>query len=276
MRKEVPLLICFLSGLLMIVAFFSGNDSIQRMSTEFLNWSMIIGGAAFFLAVGSLFKVNLQRISRRSEGWAFSVILLASFFITIILGCWFGVDDKYADSVDISNPDLLANFQSGVDAYKAGKTTEGVGLLGSILNITDEAELERIVGEVDKGGIPTNQQIEVKRYNPFFFIYKYVYAPMAGTMFSLLAFFVASAAFRAFKARTKEATLLLTAAFLVMLGRVSIGQAIWPTFSDIAGWIMNVPQTAGQRAIQIGAALGLVSSSLRILLGLEQSYLGQD
>jgi len=260
----------------MIVAFFSGNESVADLTTVFLNWSMIIGGAAFFLAIGSLFQVNLQSISRRSEGWGFSVILLLSFFVTIILGCWFGVDDRYESPVDLSNPDLMANFQKGVDAYEAGDTAEGVGLLGSILGVTDETELERIVAAVGADGVPANKTVVVKRYNPFFFLYKYVYAPMAGTMFSLLAFFVASAAYRAFKARTKEATLLLVAAFLVMLGRVSIGEAIWPKFGDIAGWIMNVPQTAGQRAIQIGAALGLVSSSLRILLGLEQSYLGQD
>lgn len=99
---------------------------------------------------------------------------------------------------------------------------------------------------------------------------------MAGTMFSLLAFYVASAAYRAFKAKSFDSGMLLFAAFLVMIGRTSIGEAIWPGFSSIASWIMNVPQNAGQRAIQIGAALGLISSSVRILLGLEQSYLGQD
>jgi hypothetical protein len=44
--------------------------------------------------------------------------------------------------------------------------------------------------------------------------------------------------------------------------------------SDIATWIMDFPQTAGQRAIMIGIALGLVSTSLRVILGIERSYLG--
>jgi len=161
------------------------------------------------------------------------------------------------------------------DAYNVN-TAKGITILRKILLVNNEDEIKRIVTKIETVGMPTDKVITVKHYNPFYFVYKYVYAAMAGTMFSLLAFFVASAAYRAFKARSVDSGLLLAAAFLVMIGRVSIGEAIWPGFSDIANWIMNVPQTAGQRAIQIGAALGLVSSSARILLGLEQSYLGQD
>jgi len=46
--------------------------------------------------------------------------------------------------------------------------------------------------------------------------------------------------------------------------------------ADWANWIMQMPNTAGQRAIMIGIALGMVSTSLRIILGLERAYLGGD
>lgn len=116
----------------------------------------------------------------------------------------------------------------------------------------------------------------------FNWMYEYVYSSLSATMFALLAFFVASASYRAFRARNFEATLLLLAGFLVMLGRVPIGDLItqWLPrdyqLSQWANWIMNVPNTAGQRAIMIGIALGLVSTSLRIILGLERAYLGGD
>jgi hypothetical protein len=38
---------------------------------------------------------------------------------------------------------------------------------------------------------------------------------------------------------------------------------------------MDFPQTAGQRAIMIGIALGLVSSALRVILGLERAIGGE-
>ena len=275
MRKEIPLIICFLTGFIMIINYFTGSEFFNAAYADMLNWSMIIGGAAFFLAVGSLFQVNLQKISRRSDGWGFSVILLASFFITITLGLGYGVDATYERPVDISNNDLLANFQNGIAAFK-DNPARGISILQPILGVNNESEISRIIALVKEKGIPSDKELKVRHYNPFFFIYKYVYASMAGTMFSLLAFYVASAAYRAFKAKSLDSGLLLFAAFLVMIGRTSIGEAIWPGFSVIASWIMNIPQNAGQRAIQIGAALGLISSSVRILLGLEQSYLGQD
>lgn len=116
----------------------------------------------------------------------------------------------------------------------------------------------------------------------FDFLYVHMYTPLSSTMFALLAFYVASAAYRAFRARTREATLLLLAAFIVMLGRVPIGDQMLGfvpegfRFSDAADWIMDYPQISGQRAIMIGIALGIVSASMRLILGLERSYLGSE
>jgi hypothetical protein len=111
---------------------------------------------------------------------------------------------------------------------------------------------------------------------PFYYIYMNLYYPLSATMFALLAFFVASASYRAFRARNVEATMLLGAAFILMLGRVPIGYWIsaWlgHTLANAADWIMDFPQTAGQRAIMIGIALGVVSSALRVILGLERAY----
>jgi hypothetical protein len=99
---------------------------------------------------------------------------------------------------------------------------------------------------------------------------------MQAMMFALLAFYIASAAFRAFRIRSVQASLLAITAVLVMIGRVPIGEAIWKDFSNFSEWIMNVPQLAGKRAILIGAALGAISTGLKVLVGLERTHLGQD
>jgi len=113
-------------------------------------------------------------------------------------------------------------------------------------------------------------------------IYDQVYSPMAATLFALLAFFIASAAFRAFRIRTAEAAFLAIAALIVMLGRVPIGDRMtaWLPHAFQLGtmqqWIMDFPQNAAKRAILIGAALGVMATGLRVILGVERSYLSGE
>lgn len=110
----------------------------------------------------------------------------------------------------------------------------------------------------------------------FQWIYLTFYSPMSATMFALLAFFIASAAFRAFRARNVEATLMLATAIVVMLGVIPVGEWIHPGMTDLKDWILAYPNNAGRRAILIGAALGAVATGLRVILGVERSHLGHD
>ena len=122
---------------------------------------------------------------------------------------------------------------------------------------------------------------------PFWYFYQYAFVPLTATIFALLAFYIASAAFRAFRAKNLEAILLLVTAFIILLGRTFAGVALtgWidpnGPFSglrieNLTVYIMSVFNTAGNRAIMIGIALGIVSTSLKVLLGMDRSYLGKD
>ena len=114
-------------------------------------------------------------------------------------------------------------------------------------------------------------------------LFEYSYNPLVATVFALLAFFIASAAFRAFRLKNTEATILLITALIVLLGRTYAGTMLTAnvpadysafTFPGLTMIIMGVFNTAGQRAIMIGIALGVAATSLKVLLGVNRSYLG--
>jgi len=142
-----------------------------------------------------------------------------------------------------------------------------------------------IVGILKVGGEPWLHGDFVAKGTAFQFIYTSIFVPLQSTMFSLLAFYVASASYRAFRAKTKEATILLVSAFIILVGRTFVGN--WMTswlpdslsflhIPNLMTWIMSYPNLAGQRGIIIGIALGIISTSLKLILGIERAYLGGE
>ncbi len=116
-----------------------------------------------------------------------------------------------------------------------------------------------------------NPQVEGSYYH---WLYDGLYASAGATMFSLLGFFIASAAVRTFRARSFDAAILLIAAVIVMLGRVPLGEMISDYFPAVSDWLMKVPNTAAKRGTMLGVSLGTIATSLRIIFGVERSYLG--
>ena len=168
MRRQVPLILCFLFGIVMMLVEFSPHPFSEGLRAEIINWSLIIGPFALVIGVVTLVHNHLIRIKRRVEHWQYSYLV----FIGIIVMVAFGLPNGPKDKV-------------------------------------------------------------------FEWLFDNVQVPMEATMFSLLAFFIASASYRAFRARTLEATLLLVAALIVMIGNAPIGDLIWN--KTIPVWIEKIP-----------------------------------
>ena len=214
LRRELPLIITFVVGFLMVLGPFIPERNFTSVRTELEEWAIIVRAFAAVLGVANIARISTLRISRRERDWLYHIPLLAG--LVLMMGI-------------------------GVGGSLAPAPVFGIGE-GTLFND----------------------------------LYNHVYVPMQGTMFALLAFYIASAAFRAFRVRSFEALLLAVAAVLVMLGRVPIGAVIWDQLPTISDWIMNIPNNAAKRAILIGAALGAIATGLKVILGLERNYLGAD
>lgn len=114
----------------------------------------------------------------------------------------------------------------------------------------------------------------IERGGAFMWLFNNLQAPLQQTVFSLLAFFVASAAYRGFRARSTEAALLLGVALIVMIGRIPIGEMMGSLLPDTARWLVNIPAVAAKRGILIGIGLGSVAVALRVMLGIERAWMG--
>ena len=96
--------------------------------------------------------------------------------------------------------------------------------------------------------------------------------PLQAATFALLAFFILTAAFRAFRVRRWESLFFVIAGLLVLLGATPLGQFIWGGFGEARAWILSVPAMAGARGIILGVALATVITGLRLLLGVDRPY----
>ena len=106
-------------------------------------------------------------------------------------------------------------------------------------------------------------------------------ANLDATVFSIVAFYIVSAAYRAFRVRSAEATILLLTAVVVMLGQVAVGQWLMHAlprqgplqvlhFEIVRNWILTIVNAAATRAIAFGLSVGGLAVALRIWLGLER------
>ncbi|MBU0982423.1 MAG: hypothetical protein KKA42_01030 [candidate division Zixibacteria bacterium] len=218
MRTTVPVIVAFLSGIILVVSFFFQETSfIGGLSQELKVWLTIVGGFTLLLGVVSITRVNFSGVVRRRPGWGYKILTLISIFAMAI-------------------PSILPTSWSPLFGRNAGSIYDWL-----FVNLD---------------------------------------SPMMATMFATLAFYIASAAYRAFRARSAESTILLITATVVMLWRVPMGEALLnmlpgdiPSFLNT--YVMGGANMAVQRGIIIGAALGAASMSLRIILGIERTYMGK-
>ncbi|MCX8168694.1 MAG: hypothetical protein N3E39_00500 [Candidatus Methanomethylicia archaeon] len=103
--------------------------------------------------------------------------------------------------------------------------------------------------------------------------FTWVYTPLGAALYATTGFYIFSAAYRAFRARSLEAAVLLTAGCLVVLGNAPVGEIIWGQIPYINEWLQLTGQTPAMRSLALTAALGVVCFGLRVVSGAEKRVL---
>ncbi len=105
-------------------------------------------------------------------------------------------------------------------------------------------------------------------------IYTAIIMPISSSLYGMNAFFIASASYRAFKAKSWEALVLLVAAIFLMFKNAPIGGVISPILPQIGGIIWDFAAATGMRALLIGIGIGTLALGLRVIVGQEKTPLG--
>lgn len=144
----------------------------------------------------------------------------------------------------------------------------------------DSGTLTAEAAALAKQGIVEEKE-RTKSEQAFQLLYRRGLLAMDAAMFSLIGFFILSAAYRAFRVRSIEASILMATALVVLLMFVPIAlmltNSLDPnTFAgnfridSIGSWLLATINVPAIRAIDLGLGLGLLAMGLRIMLGLEK------
>jgi len=210
MKRQLPLALVFLFGVFMIFQYFVPHEKSEYVYEFLLDWIYIIGIFALALGIWSLFRVSVERIKLRKEGATYSYVALIGLYLMIAFGFTAGTGDggglstSYYIWLLLGVVCLALVMRARAETVSGRKKQVALGALVSLIGFV----LMSIFDNTWAYHFYTPEGLS----NPMFRIFfDYVMMPILATMFALLAFFIASAAYRAFRARNLLATLLLLA-----------------------------------------------------------------
>ena len=264
-----------------------------QMQSGPMLWLYIIGAVLVGIAV--LFLISLVPGRARKP-------LIAA--VTFLSGLFYAIEFFWP--VNTAGADINKNFLTPYLKPVSDVTTVlqafalGVGIY-SLLNVHLRNIARRkqgyffsvvLVGAIVAMAVPAlwkeYDKNNVTAKSLYTILYDGGFSSLNAAMFSIVAFYIVSAAYRAFRARSLEATLLLGAALVVILGQIAIGQALTSWIpndgftanlhvENLRNWILTRVNSPAVLAIELGIGIGSLATSLRLWLSLERgSYFDEE
>ncbi len=99
MTKLFAPAIAIATGLLVLLGYFIPNAILIGVRITIIQWAIILSGAAVFVGVINLLSVHLKKIQRKDKGRVYSLLLIVSLLITLVLGMLFGTNTPLMQNI---------------------------------------------------------------------------------------------------------------------------------------------------------------------------------
>jgi len=282
-KRQIPLFIVIFIGLLTFFGHFINQKDIQNfVNNDSTQWFDIIASFAIFLGALNMMKLQILKIIKKQKNWQYSILAVGGFLFAIFAGFFF------RGSNYIVLYDIPAQNQSQVATILSEQLQVNTSIIeNKIYSSNNGFEIDKVF--ITKAaaenflkptqGLINKYEIKSHPWGPhvnqdgslFSWMYKKIFTPLSATMFALLAFFVASASYRAFRIRNFEATLLLVAGIILMLGRVPIGELI-PWWFVIILYMFGFGALIAPWVKDRKSVFGIVFSGIVIFIVLGQTF----
>lgn len=251
-------------------ATFVGEElRLKPIGTELRKSISVMVTMAFGLGIINLFYVHGGNILRRRPDWGYSLAVFLTFTVVFIALIFQFNLDRQDRQVQSRAGDALKIYR---DAYALDDPVARDDMLAQL-------------SERDWELVQDFYEYQASyRFEPGEYYLQYVLNPLAQTVMGLLGFYITYAAYRAFRLRSTEASIMMVSAAIVIVGSDPIGGWLSVQLNSLFGaeWL-NLPHLADldnrvmnsgmQRGLWIGIHIAIIAVSLRILLGLERGMI---
>lgn len=204
-QRTFPLTILSVLTLFLLASWFTVDPTVSKGASILKAWLGILFNVSFLFGIVVLLRLHTVRLYQRKPGlWAYSVLTLGSFIVTIALGFGLGTSKNPAWDYVI---DIFFTFPSTV-------------------------------------------------------------------FYGMVAFYVVTSCYRAFRMRNLDAATLLICAIFGLSTSSTIMETYLPFSVLFGNWLINVPTLAGNRVLAITLGLGAVALGVRAILWQQKTFAG--